>query len=334
MKRPNKRVLTILIIAFSALVLGMGVFYGTYYFFISKSYSTYQDKVKTEIANINKVNDESSKFTKGSTIDTQLILDHISKSISELQTSQSKLKTLIITDKYEKDHNNLLLGLDNNIEIYKEILNIVKNPKNETLSNSISKLQKYRDDCLNYYAVISTKNLNINLPKESLELINNTISFTQKQVRSNIDEQILISQNQDFLNSLDEMLDQFNKIKKDYMPTVLKARNTIDGYDDLLSTISSIESILADIKENATGLNVPKDALPLYQAFTQVLSDYDLYIQNLKYAVKTEQLTSVAGVQNNDSLDKLYDPSKSQLKIADETYKKLIKLHNEFQNKL
>lgn len=334
MKYSNKKVLNIIIITLSALILGIGVFYGTYYFFISKSYSTYQDKVKAEIININKVNEESSKFTKGNTINTEKILDDISKSISELQASQTKLKALIITDKYEEEHNNLLAGLDNNIQIYKEILSIVRDSKSESLSNSIPKLQKYRDDCLNYYALISTKALNINLPKESLELIGNTVTFAQKQVRLNLDEQILMSQNRDFLNSLDEMLGKFNEIKKDYMPTVLKARDTINGYDDILNTVASVESTLSEIKDSATNLNVPKDALPVYQAFINLLSDYDLYIQNLKYAIKTEQLTSVAGVPNGDTLNKLYEPSNTQLKLTDDNYRNFIKLHNEFQNRL
>lgn len=334
MKYPDKKVLNIIIIVISALILGLGVFYGTYHFFIRKSYSIYHAKVKSELINIHKINEESNNFTKGNTIDTQKILDNISNSISTLQTSYSKLKNLITADKYKDDHNTLLAGLDNNIKIYKEILNIVKDTKNKDLVNSISELQKYRDDCLNYYALISNKDLNITLPEETLELINNTVLFTQRQVRLNIDKQILITQNKDFFKSLNEMLNQFNEIKKDYTPSVLNARENIAGYDILLNNISLAESKLSNIKTSTINLNVTKEALPIYQAFTKLLSDYDLYMQNLKYAIKTEKLTVAAGISNKDSIDKLYSLSNNQLKVIDENYKSFIMLHKQFENSL
>ncbi|MEA4825109.1 MAG: hypothetical protein VB130_00520 [Clostridium sp.] len=334
MKKLNRKQLITLAIIFSALIVGIGVFSGTYYFFINKSHSSYKNKVNAEVANITKTNENSSNFTKGETIDTEKIINNLSDSITSLQTSLSKLKNLVVTNKYEKDHKNILDGLESNISIYKQIFTICKDSKSPNLGNYITQLQKYRDDCMNYYTLVSIEGIHLTLPKESIELIDNTISYAEKQIRLNADEKITLSQNHDFLKSLTDMLSKFNGIKKDYMPEVLDARSKTKGYDTILNDITSSEAVMTDIRSNASNISIPKDASSIYSAFIKVLDNYDFYIQSFKYAVKTESLTSTAGVEKDTSLDKLYSSSKDKLKTADDSFKDFMKLYNEFNDKI
>lgn len=333
MKESNKKLLTTLSLVLGAIFIGVAVFYGTYYFFINKSQSSYSTKVKTEVGNIDKVNEASYIFTKGQTIDVNKIESSLSDSIASLQASHSKLKSLTVTNKFSKNHNNLILGLENNILMYKQILSIVKNPQNPDLANSLLELQKNRDDCMNYYALVSIKGIKITLPNESLEFLNNTIAYTQKQIRQNADAQIVSSQNHDFLLSLNEISTKFSQIKKDYMNSVINSRTSLTGYDNLLNELNNTESTLSEIKANLSDLSIPKDAVPVYEAFVKVLEEYDTYVQNLKYSIKTEKLTSISGLPNNDSLDKLYNAPKEQIKVVESTYRSFIKLYNEFEDK-
>lgn len=334
MKKLNRKQLIILAIIFSALIVCIGVFSGTYYFFINKSHSSYKNKVASEVANINKTNENSSNFTKGETIDTEKIINDLSGSITSLQTSSSKLRNLVVTNKYEKDHKNILDGLENNISIYRQILTICKNSKDPNLGNYITQLQKYRDDCMNYYTLVSIEGIHLALPKESIELIDNTISYAEKQVRANADQIISLSQSRDFLKSINDMLSKFNGIKKDYMPEVLDARSKAEGYDNILNNITSSEAVMTDIRSTASNINVPKSVSSIYSAFIKVLDDYDSYIQSFKYAVKTESLTYTAEVEKDTSIDKLYSSSKDKLKAADDSFKDFMKLYNEFNDKI
>ena len=332
-KQDKKSIRTITIVI-STILLGLLVFYGTYYFFISKSYSSYTNTVKTEIANITKINEASSVFTKGETIDKDKILKSIPNSISSLQASLSNLKNLLAPNKYKKDHENLLDGLENNISIYKQILAICKDSNSSNLQSYITLLQKYRDDCMNYYTLISINNYKISLTNEIIDLIDKTIDFSQKQVRLNLDKEITTNQNRNFLNILNPLVEKFNEVNKDYMPEVLDIRSNSTSYEGLLDSITNAEASVADSKTTLAAVTIPKDALEVNTSFIEALDAFDQYIQSFKFAVKTESLTFASGLNNNKALNNLYSSSKDKMKTANESYKVFFKLFHEFKDKL
>lgn len=332
-KQEKKRTRTVLIVIFT-IILGLSVFFGTYYFFINKSYSSYTNKIKTEITNITKINETSSTFTKGETIDKEKILNSISDSISSLQSSLSNLKNLLVPDKYKKDHENLVNGVENNISIYKQILVICKDSNNSTLQNYITQLQKYRDDCMNYYTLISINNNRISLTNETIDLIDKTIDFSQKQVRLNLDKEVSTNKNRDFLNILNPLVEKFNEINKDYMPEVLNIRNNSTSYDSLLDSITNAEAVIIDHKTTLAAATIPKDAFEVNKSFIKTLDNFEQYIQSFKFAVKTESLTHSDGVSNNKALDNLYSSSKDKMKTVNESYKGFLKLFHEFKDNI
>lgn len=338
MKKSDKKSLTIPSIILGVIFLCIGVFYGTYYFFIGKSNSTYITNVKTEITNINKTNENSTIFTKGDTIDVDTINKYLPKSISSLQSSQSKLQSLVVTNKYSDDHNNLLLGLEKNISLYKQILSIVRNTKSTSLNSYLVELQKNRNECVDHYSLVSIRGAEVMLPEETLKFLNNSIAFSKIQIKQNTDTQIFNSQNRDFLLSFDEISNKFTLIYKDYMNSVINARKSISGYEDLLKDIESVENILTEIKTNLSCLTIPKDALDLYKSFSNVVDEYELYLQNIKFAAKTEKLTYTSRILNNNSntsnntADKLYDTPKAQFKTVQNKYINYSKLYSEFEN--
>jgi len=334
LKKFSKKLFTPLSFVISAILIGAAVFCGTYYFFTSKSQTPYISKIKTEIDNINKINESSYIFTKGQTIDIDKISSSLSQSITSLENSYSRIKGLIVTNKYAEDHNNLVLGLKNNILMYKHILSIVNNPKNPDLSNLLAELEKNRNDCMNYYALVSIKGIKLSLPNESLEFLNNAIAYTEKQIRQNTDAQIALSQNRDFLLTFNDISNQFSQIKKDYMNTIIHSRNNVSGYENLLKELDNTENAIARIKTDLSNLTIPNDALSVYEAFAKVLDEYDTYIQNLKYSVKTEQLISISGLTNNDKLNELYDTPEQQMQVVENDYKNFIRIYNEFEDKV
>ncbi|MCY6371507.1 hypothetical protein [Clostridium ganghwense] len=332
MLSSNKKTLTTLLLTLSFILIGIGVFYGTYYFFINKSLSSYEKVVKTEVNNINKVNEKTYLFTKGQTIDTEKIKNELSSYISSLKSSEEKLKKLTVTDKYTDDHKNLLLGLKNNISIFNQIYTICKNPKNVTLEKALTSLQSFRDDCMNNYALVSIKNIKINLPKECLDFINNTAYFTEKQIRSNIDAEIANSQNKDFVNSLSKLIDTFNPINKNLSQQIVEARKDDEGYDKLLNTLASYQDTLNSIKSKISNLTIPESGIPLYKSFVKVLDDYDSYIQDFTFAVKTEKLTSASGSQTEDSINKLYEGPNEKFNTLNTDYDNFMGEYNKFKD--
>lgn len=334
MNASNKKTINSLLLILSFILIGIGVFYGTYYFFISKSVSSYEKVVTTEINTINRINETTSAFTKGQTINTEKILNELPSYISSLKISEEKLRKLNTNNKYSNDHENLLLGLKENISMYNQIYIICKNTKNVTLDKALTSLQNYRNNCMNYYALISIKDIKIDLPKECIDFVNNTVYFTEKQIRLNIDTQIANSQNKDFLNSLSNLIDTFNSINKDVSPQIVESRDNKENYDKLLNTLNNYQNTLNSIKSNLSSLTIPDDGTDLYNSFIKVLNDYNGYIQDFKYAVKTEKLASSISISQEDSINKLYESANEKLKILNTDYDIFLKEYNKFKDNI
>lgn len=333
MNASNKKIVNSLLLTLAFILIGIGVFYGTYYLFINKSVSSYEKIVKTEINNINRINETTTSFTKGQTIDTEKILKELPGYISSLKTSEEKLKKITANNKYSNDHKNLLLGLKKNIYMYDQIYIICKNTKNSTLDKALTSLQNFRNESMNHYALISIKDIKIDLPKECIDFVNNTVYFTEKQIRLNIDTQIAHSQNKDFLNSIGKLVDIFNSINKNLSPQIVEARNNKEEYDKLLNNLNSYQATLNSLKSNISNLTIPDDGTDLYRSFIKVLNDYNGYIQDFKYAVKTEKLASISSSQDN-SINKLYESANEKFKILNSDYDIFLKEYNKFKDNL
>lgn len=333
MNASNKKIINSLLLTLAFILIGIGVFYGTYYFFISKSVSSYEKVVRTEINNINRINETTSEFTKGQTIDTEKVVKELPSYISSLKTSEENLKKLTTNNKYSNDHNNLLLGLRRNISMYDQIYIICKNTKNSTLDKALTSLHNFKNECMNHYALISIKDIKINLPKECIDFVNNTVYFTEKQIRLNIDTQIANSQNKDFLNSLSKLVNTFNSLNKNLSPQIVEARNNKEEYDKLLNNLNSYQTTLNSLKSNLSNLTIPDDGTDLYKSFIKVLNDYNGYIQDFKYAVKTERLASISNSQD-DSINQLYESANEKFKILNSDYDIFLREYNKFKDNL
>ncbi|MCY6354667.1 hypothetical protein [Clostridium sp. ZS2-4] len=333
MNASNKKLVNSLLLTLAFFIIGIGVFYGTYYFFISKSMSSYEKVVKTEINNINRINETTSVFTKGQTIDTEKILKELPSYVSSLKISEERLRKLTVNNKYSNDHKNLLIGLKENISMYDQIYIICKNTENVTLDKALTSLQNYRNNCMNHYTLISMNDTKIDLPKECINFINNTVYFTEKQIRLNIDNKIANSQNKDFLNSLNKLVDTFTPINKNLSLQIVEARSNKEGYDKLINNINSYQDTLNSLKSNASNLTIPNDGTALYKSFIKVLNDYNGYIQDFKYAVRTEKLAYISN-SKDDSINKLYESSNEKFKILNSDYDIFLKEYNTFKDNL
>lgn len=321
-----------LVFALVFILLGLVAFYGTYYFFTKKSLSTYEKNIHSEIRTINNINESTPKFIKGQTIDNEKILSELPSLISSLKTSEENSKGFVVMDKYKSDHENLIKGLKDNISLYEQIYLVCKNPKSKTLKNNLNLINKFRDNCMNEYSLVSIKRLKITLPKECLDFINNTVFFVEKQIRQNIDNEIANSQNKEFFNSLTTLLDNLNSINKNFSKDIDNARQDSSLYNELLNKITNTKYTIDKIKSKASNVTVPQSSINVYNLFTKTLDDYSSYIEDLKYAVKTEMLTPLPE-QNNTSIDKLYEGSNNKYYIFTDDYNNFMKEYNNLKNK-
>ncbi|MCD3288386.1 hypothetical protein G8U99_09710, partial [Clostridium botulinum C/D] len=122
MEKSKDKNLNILGIILSIIIIGIAVFFASYYFFMHKSLKTYRDNLNIQIENINKINVSVEKFIGLDNLNTEEILNTMQKNISSLQSNLYNIRNLNPTKKYSDNHKNLINGVENNILIYKQVI--------------------------------------------------------------------------------------------------------------------------------------------------------------------------------------------------------------------
>lgn len=328
-KKPPKNIIIIL----SVILISMILFLSTYYFYINNSLSKYTKIVKLEINNINSINKSTLTFTKGKTIDDKKILNKFPSLISSLKNSEENLKKQHIKHKYISQHNNLLKGLENNISIYREIYKICEEDEDGPYKNNLKSLNTYIDTCMNYYSLVSIKNLEITLPKECLTFTNTALSFGEKKARKELQSKVTLSQNKDFFNSLCYNLNIFNSLNKNFSWKINRLRKNNENYNSLIKTIRNEQTTLKNITSEISNTNIPNESEKLYDSFINLIASYNIYLQELKYALETENLIFSSTILNISSINSLYTKANKKQILFSKDYTNFKKEFAEFQNK-
>ena len=125
----NKKRKTFKIILFLSIIMtSIGIFFASYYSSINKVYDSYETTLVTNINGINEVNKNIAQFNSNETIDVEYAKKQLPNIINDLSKLRDNLANSEPTSKYKKDHENLKLGLDNNLLIYRQALAILNDP--------------------------------------------------------------------------------------------------------------------------------------------------------------------------------------------------------------
>ncbi|KEI17406.1 hypothetical protein Z959_07180 [Clostridium novyi B str. ATCC 27606] len=331
MEKSKDKNFNILGIILSIIIIGIAVFFASYYFFMYKSLKIYRDNLNIEIKHINKVNVSVEKFIKLNEFNTEEIINNMQKNISSLQSNLHNIRNLNPTEKYTNDHKNLINGVENNILIYKQVISTLKNKESLNLNSFLHTLEKYKSDTINYYSSVSIKKIKINLPEETINFLTDFKKHIQKLIKNNIDNEISKKQTTNFIDYINDIVIKFNNLKTDYIGNI-KSKLISKGYTSLLNDIAENESSLNALNANLSILTIPKDGTPTYEAFIKTLESYHSYIENLKYNLNIEQLTYSSDIIKKDSINKLYESSREDFENVEKDYRKFLDLFDEYKN--
>jgi uncharacterized coiled-coil DUF342 family protein len=317
-------------------ILSVGVFYGTYYFVIDKSASSYEVNVKQHIKDIVEENKKVSGYSKNNTLNSEnsaAIIKGLTDITSKLNVLKTSASNEIPTEKYKVAHNNLLEGLNNNILLFKQILLMLQNPNSKDLDNSLSALDKYRAETTKNYQLFSVNNLKISLPKEAETFITNASNYISEISKINRDMEIQSSQILEFSQQLDTIVTKYEPLNSDFSLQLQKVRSKGSTYDELLKSIDEYKENYISLKKDFTAVSVPLKAKKIHSSFSSVLDEYNLYLQELKFAVSTEK-TKAAETKTSlteETLKSLYSSATSKYLTLDNKYKNFFKDYTTFK---
>jgi hypothetical protein len=325
------------IVAFA--FIAVGVFYGTYYFMIDKSASSYESNIKGHINTITLENQKVSAFIKNGTIDSSNssnIIKGLNDITAAFNTLKSTLENEVPTDKYKTSHQNLIEGLNNNILTYKQIASMLQNLSSADLDKSLTDLDKYKADTVKNYSLFSVDSIKVSLPKESDTFINSAIKYISEISKANKDLAIKSAQNLEFSDKLDSVIAKFLPLKIDFSLQLQKVRTKEITYDILLASIDEYKSNYLSVKKDFTTIIVPSktDAVKIHTNFSNILTSYNLYLQELSFAVSNEKNKANESKTplSEEALKSLYSSANNKYLTLDNDYAAFSKAYTTFKS--
>jgi hypothetical protein len=313
------------------LFLAAAVFYGTYYFMINKSTSSYEKAMNLAINQITEENKKVASYNKSLTIDPEKAKENLEGNINKLISIKNIINNELPTEKYRLSHSNLINGLTNNINLYRQILAMLKNPSSNDIERSLNALTKYEEECEKNYKLFSIKDLKIALPKEAKNFIKNTNGYLTEVVRINKDLEIQNSQNLEFSDSMDNVVADFEEIKTDFSSQLEKVRDNRDNFDNVINTIDSCKEKYLNIKRDFSSIAVPQNARKTQNYFNSVLDDYNLFLQEIKFAASLEKEKAKDVPIDEKTLKMLYAASAEKYLTMDNNFNNFLKIYNDFK---
>ncbi len=331
----NKKRITFKIILFLSIIMtSIGIFLASYYSSINKVYDSYETTIVDTINGINEVNKNIDEFFNSSeTIDVEYAIKQLPIAISELTTLRTNLTNSKPTAKYKKSHGNLSSGLDNNLLMYRQSLAILKDPSGPSVEEFNSALKTYRNDCMNFYYTVNINNIKIELPKTSLNFIDNVLNDSYAAMRIKKEEDIKSKQTLEFIDKIEVISKSFSDIKINYYSYVIKARKKDMSYDQLLLLITDNFSKLNDVQSNFKSLSIPASAIATYESFKPLLVMYDSYLRDFKLALASEKVQALSAALDSATSDSLYTSSNSKFSELENYYTIFNKIFAELKNK-
>ena len=328
----NQKVFKIMLILCIVLI-SIGIFLASYYTFVNKVYDSYKTTLVTNINGINEVNDKIAQFNSDQTIDVDYARKQLPNIINSLSDFRYKLANSQPTSKYKKDSENLELGLDKNLLIYRQTLAILNNPSGRDVEKSLGDLKTFRNDCIDFYSLVDVRDIKITLPKTSLTFIDNVLNYSYSAVMIRKETDIKSQQNQEFITKMDKLLVNFLDSRTNLYLDVLKVRKKDMSYDDLLSLVDDDSAKLNKTQNDFKSLSVPPSAIPTYEAYKPLLVKHESYLINFKLALTSEKIQTLSAAINPSTLGGLYTSSNLLFTQVQSSYNDFIKTYTDLKEK-
>lgn len=332
MEKSKKKIFIRLSIALGFIAIAVGVFFLSYYLSMGTSYSSFETTLKNSINKTINANEKTSSLLNGQKVDVAKVKKNLPSIIDSLVSIKDNISGSNPPDKLKPTYNEYLSGLNNNISLYKALNNLISDQDNIN-ADSINQAAKYRDDCMSNFSSVNYNDVNISLPDSSINFINISISYLNNLWIGIKDTQIRQSQNTDFFNAIDGVIEQFNSLKTDFSQAAAKARSGSDTYDNVLASIDKNADALSKLQSSLSNIVLPSSgASPSNEAINKLLNDYSDYLQSFRYALSNEKAQAQSGATIDDNtVSTFYATSTSEYNTAGDDYNNFMDTYSKYK---
>ncbi len=308
MKNNSNKLFTLSLV-FCCLLLLFVISAGTYSYLRKNPTKTYAGRAAQYLSEINQINSRTNELINDKTI-------HVDEAISllpQLSTSLAAIKERLLAEMPEQEfielNSSLISGITVNIALFEQLAIVLENPNSSDLSKSFENIQQYKEQCISYYTLNGRDGQKSPLSKDTLSFLENSFAYINELIKLNRDLDIINSQKNDFVLSMDSMLSSFKQLINDYALPLGSARTEKRSYSGIISSIDEDIIKLVEITHKYNSLRVPDKALEAYSSFNHCISAYNKYIQSFRNSVLEESLSSDKKLSEQELTD-LYEDSK------------------------
>lgn len=242
------------------------------------------------------------------------IIPHTVLGLYEIKEELNSPSTREVLDEDELTNYlpSLEAGIDNNINFLNQLALCFENPNAEDLSNSFTQLSEYKNAFTENYSIAIFKDNEGSSSKKGEEFFSLSLSYLNEIIKLNRETNILVSQQNDFLLSIDSIVSDFKKLNTDYTEFLQRVRREDASFEGILTGIDNDSEAFVAIYHKFNNITLPKDSIEVFEAFESCLYRYNSYIQSLRKAVYEE---SQRKEDKKEDIKKLYEKSQEDFQL-------------------
>jgi hypothetical protein len=312
-------------------IIGIILFFMSYGFFSKFSFNKEERYISNTMKSIWKANNKSKILIDNNNIDVEKALNVLPQMKADLidisidLNSNPSVKEAISPDNYE----NLSKGLNENILIIEQLEAMLKNPYGSDIQLAADNLKAFRDTTENYYDLIKLKrDYNYDLGVPMYSVIDSTIDYCISSNNSKKISDLKSAEITKFIDTLRELVISLDSLKYNFYEDVLKCRSGNMTYELLISNIDDTSKKLASVQNILSQMSIPDNFSLLYKDFSEIVTLYNDYLYEIKYAILTEKVRRDSKDVREDFMDSLYVSSNKTYDNIEKMYKNFTKEYN------
>ena len=258
---------------------------------------------------INMVNNE---HISDDNLSSNYFIDVCNLNISKL----SKIKTSVTNESFSNEFTNhkniLLVSIDKNIELYKNISHFLENVDADTILDNNNKISVSKSDLNKLILEARKLKIPLSVDEDKESNLNNAYTYINELIKINRNKKIETSQSIDFKANIDLIYTKFTPLNEDLFSIIKIVKS--DGRDltSVLNSINSNIEIFNDLNIELNSLAIPSGYSDIFKALQKTFNEYIIYINNMRDYV----LSEISEKPNKDYLEsskKAYDKTNKEL---------------------
>ena len=269
------------------------------------------DKIIDYSTQINTVNNE---HISDDNLSSNYFIDVCNLNISKLSKIKTSITDTSFSNEFTSHKNILLVSIEKNIELYKNISYFLENVDADTILDNNNKISVSKNDLNKLILEARKLKIPLSLDENKESNLNNAYTYINEIIKINRNKKIETSQSIDFKANIDLIYTKFTPLNEDLFSIIDIVKSDERDLTSVLNSINSNIEIFNDLNIELNSLAIPSGYSDIFKALQITFNEYIIYINKMRDYV----LSDISKKPNKDYLE-------SSKKAYDKTNKELLK---------